>query len=60
MDCDNREDVVTIRKPVYDSLIAKDVISTSRGHYMDKIGTGEMAFDKKNEDLITELEELFR
>ena len=59
MDCDNREDVVTIRKSVYESLIAKDVISTIRGLYMDKIGTGEMAFDKKIADLITELEEIF-
>ena len=58
MDCDNREDVVTIRKYVYDSLIARDVISTIRGLYMDKIGTGEMAFDKKIADLITELEEI--
>ena len=58
MDCDNKEDVVTIRKSAYESLIAKDVISTIRGLYMDKIGTGEMAFDKKIADLITELEEI--
>lgn len=37
MDCDNREDVVTIRKSVYDSLIAKDVISTIRGFIWIKL-----------------------
>ena len=55
----DKENVVTIKKSIYEALIAKNVISTIRGLYMDKIGTGEMAFDKKIADLITELEEIF-
>ena len=55
----DKENVVTIKKSIYEALIAKNVISVLRGLYMDKIGTGEMAFDKKIADLITELEEIF-
>ena len=54
----DKENVVTIKKSIYDALIAKNVISVLRGLYMEKIGTGEMVFNKEIVDLIVELEEI--
>lgn len=54
----DKENVVTIKKSIYDALIAKNVISVLRGLYMEKIGTGEMVFNKEIVDLIIELEEI--
>lgn len=55
----DKENVVTIRKSIYEALIAKDVISVLRGLYMEKIGTGEIVFNKEIADLIVELEEIY-
>lgn len=54
----DKENAVTIKKSIYDALIAKNVISVLRGLYMEKIGTGEMVFNKEIVDLIIELEEI--
>lgn len=54
----DKENVVTIKKSIYEALIAKNVISVLRGLYMEKIGTGEMVFNKEIVDLIIELEEI--
>lgn len=54
----DKENVVTIKKSIYDALIAKNVISVLRGLYMEKIVTGEMVFNKEIADLIVELEEI--
>lgn len=54
----DKENVVTIKKSIYDALIAKNVISVLRGLYMEKIVTGEMVFNKEIVDLIVELEEI--
>lgn len=54
----DKENVVTIKKSIYESLIAKNVISVLRGLYMEKIVTGEMVFNKEIADLIIELEEI--
>lgn len=54
----DKENVVTIKKSIYDALIAKNVISVLRGLYMEKIVTGEMVFNKEIVDLIIELEEI--
>ena len=55
----DKENAVTIKKYIYDALIAKDFISVLRGLYMERIGTGEIVFNKEIADLITELEEIF-
>lgn len=54
----DKENVVTIKKSIYEALIAKNVISVLRGLYMEKIVTGEMVFNKEIVDLIVELEEI--
>lgn len=54
----DKENVVTIKKSIYEALIAKNVISVLRGLYMEKIGTGEIVFNKEIADLIVELEEI--
>lgn len=54
----DKENVVTIKKSIYDALIAKNVISVLRGLYMEKIVAGEMVFNKEIADLIVELEEI--
>ena len=54
----DKENAVTIKKSIYDALIAKNVISVLRGLYMEKIVTGEMVFNKEIADLIVELEEI--
>lgn len=54
----DKENVVTIKKSIYEALIAKNVISVLRGLYMEKIVTGEMVFNKEIADLIIELEEI--
>lgn len=54
----DKENVVTIKKSIYEALIAKNVISVLRGLYMEKIVTGEMVFNKEIADLIVELEEI--
>ena len=55
----DKENVVTIKKSIYEALIAKNVISVLRGLYMERIGTGEIVFNKEIADLIVELEEIF-
>ena len=54
----DKENVVTIKKSIYEALIAKNVISVLRGLYMEKIRAGEMVFNKEIVDLIIELEEI--
>lgn len=55
----DKENAVTIKKSIYDALIAKDFISVLRGLYMERIGTGEIVFNKEIADLIVELEEIY-
>lgn len=50
----DKENAVTIKKSIYDALIAKDFISVLR-----RIGTGEIVFNKEIADLIVELEEIY-
>jgi hypothetical protein len=59
MENNNNDGKVVISRFIYDNLIARDVISTFRGIYMDKINEGTMVLDKKIIELISAVEEVY-